>query len=79
MRIVNPRTIEPNEIQQGDVMLCIIKAVVTYQDGDDIRYRVYKCHYPNNEGGIPQGSIVLDDRAVARNCFPTLARVGSVD
>lgn len=79
-RIVNPREIRPDEIQPGDQMLVIVKAMVSPEDDDGLlRYRIYKCPYPWEREGIPQGSHVPEMEKVCELLFPSLALVGKPD
>jgi len=79
MRIVDAYTIRPDEIEVGDVMLFVVKAMVVRPGV----YRLYRCPYPptllyNEE--IPQGSRINgDEREVCEALFPTLAQVAKPD
>jgi hypothetical protein len=75
-RIVSAYSIAPADIQEGDVMMFIIKAMVGYRDTDDVlRYRIYRCPY---DGPEVQGSrIGWDDmEAVCDAFFSSLRYVG---
>ena len=73
MEVVNAYTISPSDIKQGDVMLCVIKAMVTGPGW----YRLYKCEYmySTTPDDIPQGSRILNEKEVCEALFPSLAQV----
>ena len=78
MRLVNAHTVHPGEIEPGDVMLFVVKAMVTRPGV----YRLYRCPYPpvllyNDE--IPQGTRIHNEREVCEALFPTLAQVAKPD
>ena len=76
MRVVNAYTISPDEIQAGDVMLFVVKAMVIAPGV----YRIYRCPYPHDEGqDIPQGSRISHETAVCEALFPSLAAVARAD
>ena len=72
-RVVDAYTIRPDEVQPGDTMMFLLKAVATRQG----QYRIYRCKASEyleyfNSNAIPQGARVLDEEAVARQVFPVL-------
>lgn len=78
MRLVSAYSIQPDEIEAGDVMLFIVKAMVVRPG----KYRLYRCPYPptllyNEE--IPQGSRIVNEREVCEALFPSLALVAEPD
>ena len=74
MRVINAYTIAPNEIQPGDVMMFVVKAMVTRPG----HYRLYRCPFENGTE-IPQGSRIHNEREVCKQLFPTLAQVARPD
>ena len=79
-RVLDAYTAAPRELQLGDTMLFVIKAVIT-RGG----YRLYRCSYPwpdtgstlhhvrhVDREGIPQGSRIPNEQAVADAIFPIL-------
>ena len=80
MRLVDAYTIRPDQLQPGDQMLFVIKAmVVGMTPAGHPLYRLYRCQWEGDESSIPQGSRIIDDEAVAESIFPTLAGVGIPD
>lgn len=79
MRLVNAYSILPGEIQAGDVMLFIVKAMVVRPG----IYRLYRCPYPPRLAGgdseIPQGSRIINEQEVGEVLFPSLAAVAEPD
>ena len=77
MRLINAYTVRPDEIESGDVMLFVVKAMVVRPG----IYRLYRCHYlPTFAEEIPQGNrIGGGEREVCKALFPTLARVAKPD
>ena len=60
MNIVDPRTIRPNELKSGDVMLLTVVCYIDRWD-DQIIAKIYKAPYPGpNSNSIPQGPKVAD-------------------
>lgn len=72
-RIVNAYTINPGDIQSGDVMMFVVKAMVVAPG----RYRIYRCLYEPDD--VPQGDRVTLEDEVARAIFPSLALVAEPD
>lgn len=79
-RVIDPRTVAPDEIEPGDTFIVIVKGEVS-RVGDDgfLRYRLYVCPYPWEEEGIPQGSHVPEMGKACELLFPSLALVGVPD
>lgn len=77
MKVVNAYTIPPVEIQRGDVMMFVVKAMVT---GDGL-YRLYRCEYDPEQGEtVPQGArIYNNEREICEALFPSLAAVAEPD
>lgn len=74
MRVVNAYAIAPRDIQEGDVMMLVIKAIVVRLG----IYRLYLCPYEG--GGEPQGQrIFFQEAAVASTIFPSLSQVAKPD
>ena len=72
-RLVNAYTINPDDWQQGDVALFVIKVLMTRSG----RYRIYRC--PLRGADVPQGHRVVNEEEVCRAFFPTLADVAKPD
>lgn len=73
MEVVNAYTVSPSDIKQGDVMLFVVKAMVTREGW----YRLYRCEYTGSTDldDIPQGSRILNEKEVCEALFPSLAQV----
>ncbi len=69
MKVVNAYTVRPADIRPGDVMMFVIKAMVTGSG----EYRLYRCAYDG--GAVPQGDRIRDEKAVCGALFPSLAAV----
>jgi len=78
MRLVNAYTVNPADIEAGDVMLYIVKALVV-RPGVYWLYRC--CHRPHfeDDGEIPQGARIVNEREVCQALFPSLAMVAEPD
>lgn len=79
-RVINAYTVRPTEIQPGDVMLFVIKAMVVRPGV----YRIYRCSYDEamsmaGSGELPQGSRISNERIVCEALFPTLAAIAEPD
>ena len=60
MNIVDPRTIRPDELKSGDVMLVTVVCYIDKWD-DQIMAKIYKSPYPGpNSNSIPQGPKVAE-------------------
>lgn len=71
-KIVNFYNARPDELKEGDVLVCTITAHIHY-DGS---ISVYRCEYPNayvSDEGIPQGSKVGDEKTTVDQILPVLA------
>ena len=71
-KIINFYNVRPDELQEGDVLVCILTAHVHY-DGS---VSVYRCKYPNayvGDEGIPQGSKIGNEKSTVEQIFPVLA------
>ena len=91
VRVVNAYTVSPSNIQPGDVMLFIVKAMVVREGA----YRIYRCPFdwsvdPRSTArfavplgtpleSLPQGSRILNERKVCEALFPSLAAVAEPD
>jgi len=78
VKLINAYTVCPNDIEPGDVMLFIVKAMVVRPG----IYRLYRCPCPpvllyNDE--IPQGNRIINEREVCEVLFPSLAQVAKPD
>lgn len=73
MRVVNAYTVRPCDIEAGDVMLFVVKAMVV-RDGV---YRLYRCKWEGKE--IPQGERIGLEASVAEALFPSLAQLAYPD
>lgn len=74
MRVVNAYTVRPDDIETGDVMLFVVKAMVVRPGV----YRLYRCA-AKLLGGVPQGSRILNESEVCEALFPSLALVAEPD
>ena len=74
-KLVNAYTVAPNDIEEGDVMLFVVKAMVTRRDNNrKLYYRLYRCAY---DGDIPQETRLFQGaKMVCEALFPSLALVG---
>lgn len=72
-RLVNAYTINPDNYQQGDVALFVVKALITRPG----RYRIYRCLFEGDD--IPQGQRVINEEEVCQAFFSTLADVAEPD
>jgi len=75
MRIVDPVSIRPLDIQNGDVMLCTVKLMVIKDGEGQLRYRIYRCPYDETgdalrTGMLPQGSRIDKEQTVMEQLFP---------
>lgn len=76
-KLVNAYTVSPDDIEPGDIMCFVIKAMVTYRDADSaLRYRIYRCPWKGTLDDVPQGTSVADMESVCEAVFPSLAVVG---
>lgn len=80
MRLVNAYNVQPGDIEAGDVMLFVVKAMVVRPGV----YRLYRCPYLyppvlSCEDEIPQGSRIVNEREVCQALFPSLAMVAEPD
>lgn len=73
MRIVDFYNVAPDEIKPGDVMMCVVKAMVVRQtsDGKPI-VRFYRCPF---NGEIPDGD-PIPPGPLDRSVFPVLKWAG---
>lgn len=78
MPVVNFYNTRPDELQSGDVLVCVVTLHVGYRLDSKGRptYRMYRCDWPDTQegdGGIPQGSnIDQDTKKVAEALFPVV-------
>ena len=73
MRVINAYSAQPDDIEPGDIMLFVVKAIMTQQG----KYRLYRCFY---EGlNVPQGSRIVNEREVCEALFSSLATVAEPD
>jgi len=73
-------TVDPSDIEAGDMMLFVVKAMVVRPGV----YRLYRCAYPpvliiGDDSKIPQGSRITNEREVCQALFPSLAMVAEPD
>jgi len=74
-RLVNAYTVAPQDIEAGDAMLFIVKALVVRPG----LYRLYRCRADDQEK-IPQGArIFKHEEEVCEALFPSLAAVAKPD
>ena len=78
-KLVDAYTIRPGDIEAGDVMLHVVKALVVRPGF----YRLYCCLCPcafaDADMGIPQGTRIVNEREVCEALFPSLAMVAEPD
>lgn len=72
-RVVDAYNVLPQDIESGDIMMFVIKAMVTRPG----LYRIYRCRYEGSE--VPQGPRILNEEKVCEQLFPSLAAVAKVD
>ena len=72
-KVVDAYTISPEQIKPGDVMLFVVKAMITRPGV----YRLYRCPYDGDD--IPQGGRIFDEEAVCQELFPSLSAVAKPD
>lgn len=72
-RLVNPVSVRPNELQGGDVMAVTVTCHI-FSGSDSLVYRLYRCQWPVERWriGIPQGSRIGNEEAVATQLFPVV-------
>ena len=77
MKLINAYTVQPNEIESGDIALFVVKAMVVRTG----TYRLYHCRYPVASGSneIPQGDRIINEQEVCQALFPSLAAVAEPD
>lgn len=78
MRLIDARSIRPDEIKPGDVALFVVKAMVTRQG----KYRLYRCLYvpvTPASNDIPQGDRLTNEQEICEALFPSLAMVAKPD
>jgi len=75
-RLVNAHNIAPYDIQVGDEMCFVIKAMVIGSTDEKLIYRLYRCPWDGDIDDVPQGSRLFDDGKVCQEVFPSLAAVG---
>lgn len=73
MRVINAYTVRPCDIQSGDVMMYVIKALVVRPGV----YRLYLCVYEAED--VPQGARITHEAEVCAALFPSLAEVAQPD
>jgi hypothetical protein len=78
MTIKDYRSVRPDQLKPGDVLVCVVTLHVRYFDD---RFAVYQCTYPDpqvSSDGIPQGSKLLPEQAdaVAAALFPVAGWAG---
>jgi len=72
--VKNAYTITPDDIEEGDVYLFVVKLMVGRHRIDDKPvYRMYRCPWEGDESDLPQGMQIDMSRPVDRALFPTIA------
>ena len=83
--VKNFHTVQAHQLEPGDVLLCVIKLMITYEPGANgkPRYRLYRCAYPADtdtmrQEDVPQGSRIFpeDMDSFARELFPVIGYAG---
>lgn len=61
------------DVNPGDIFVCAVTLHV-----NDFGYRVYRCAYgsQNEHEGVPQGTRILQEKAVAEALFPIIRDLG---
>ena len=78
--LVNPVAVRPNELKGGDIMAVIVTCHVIDWKGH-LRYQLYRCPFPPGDSmhnGIPQGSRISDEEAVATQLFPVVGAARTI-
>ena len=80
-RLVNAYSIHSEDLQPGDEMCFVVKAMVTYRGHDGVlHYRLYRCPWEGNIENMPQGDWLGNREAiVCQELFPSLARVAKTE
>jgi len=81
MTIKNLRTVEPSEMEPGDVLVCIVALHVGYWNmkGKPV-VSLYRCPYPDPQigrDGVPQGDKIVplkqqEGQALLKLLFPVM-------
>ena len=80
MKVKNHYTVQGDEIEEGDVFLFVVKAMVGYSRNGKLTYRLYRCPWEGDpDGPLPQGGQVDMAQPVDQALFSTLAAVGVRD
>jgi hypothetical protein len=82
--VKNFYTVEPFELEPGDVLLCVVKLVVMDHKSPTGRqqYRLYRCAYPADtncmyEEDVPQGSRIFPEHETfGKELFPVVSGAG---
>lgn len=69
MKVKNPYTTSPSEVEVGDEFVFVIKAIVT----DKEHYRLYRCAH--HHAIIPEGSKIYGN-SIVDDIFPVLRDAG---
>lgn len=75
-KIVDHKTVRPDDLRPGNILVCIVKAVV----GPGGTFRLYQADIEEGDC-VPQGSRLSgkDELAAARCLFPSLTQVATPD
>ncbi len=79
MTIKNHYTVRGDDIEVGDEFLFIVKARVGHRRDGKLTYRLYKCPWPWEDNGTPQGSQIDMTMRVDEALFSTLSYTGVRD
>jgi len=77
--LVNPLTVRPHELREGDVMVVTVTCHIMRRSGE-LAYRLYRCPFPPGDSvdeGVPQGVRILDEGIVAAELFPVVRMAGA--
>ncbi len=82
--VKNLYTVKPFELEPGDVLLAVVKLMVTHEKDAMGRplYRLYRCVYPADtdtmyQEDVPQGSSISEsEEAIVNELFPVVANAG---
>lgn len=75
--LTNPVTVRPQEVQEGNLVMAVVVTCHVVKRGGKTFYRLYRCGYPAQEhDGVPQGSRIAGEKAVAEQLFPVVGWAG---
>jgi len=79
-KLINAYTVSPNDIEPGDEMCFVVKAIVTRRGADGkLYYRLYRCPWAGTLDNVPQGSRMGQEDVVCQEVFHSLWCIGAPD